>query len=65
MSAMATKAAAVSPPKGTPPVPPPTPKVVKHGECPLTKDSSGTWRGPDGVAVDNATAHMGDCKGNK
>lgn len=42
--------------------PPATVHVVKQGECPLTKDASGAWRGPDGKTVDAATAKMGDCK---
>lgn len=56
-------AAAAAVPKSPPPVPPPsTTKVFKHGECPLTRDSSGVWRGPDGNVVDAAVAKMGDCK---
>ena len=55
-AAAAMKASASTPP------PPSSPHTFKHGECPLTRDSSGTWRGPDGVAVDAATATMGDCK---
>jgi hypothetical protein len=55
-AAAAMKAAASAPP------PPASPHAFKHGECPLTRDSSGTWRGPDGVEVDAATANMGDCK---
>jgi len=56
-------AAVAAPTSATPPASPPsTAKVFKHGECPLTRDSSGVWRGPDNNAVDAATANMGDCK---
>ena len=40
-------------------------RAFKTGECPLTKGSDGVWHGPDGNAVDDKIAHVGDCKGNK
>lgn len=58
------KSAALTPPKGPAQPAPLTVKVFKKGECPLTKGSDGTWRGPDGEAVDDKVAHMGDCKEN-
>lgn len=44
------------------PPPPPTIRAIKPGECALAKDSQGVWRGPDGQPVDDAIAHIGDCR---